>query len=95
MVKQIFDEFEKRGQNWFMLTDDAKDDILADLTYSYFGHKKNRGVDMMTALEHLSQDIDKVREQDRFELADMLKHIRESLVQVINETKQNNNNGKL
>ena len=88
MVEQIFKEFEKRASNWFNLTDEVKDSILSDLTYSYFTHKKNKGIDMITSLQHLTKDIEKVKEQDRFELADMLKQIQEELINVINETKE-------
>jgi hypothetical protein len=83
-VNRIFQFYENRGRNWFFMTYGEKINILSDLRHSYISYKIDRGVtDSMTLLQHLSEDIEKVKQQERLELEDMLSHIWEMSVEAI------------
>lgn len=84
-MQQIFKNIENRAENYFNMTDEEKDEILADFANTYVKAKIKPGATFQYVVDELSKDIVKVESDNRFELAAIMTEVRNGLVEVVKE----------
>lgn len=97
-MEKFFEQIEKRATNYFTMTEDEKDELLADFANIYIKGKFKVGITFRHVLNDLEKDIEKIENQNRFELAALLNDVKISLREVADELdaqhKQQINKGK-
>lgn len=97
-MDKFFDKIEERASNYFQMSDEDKDDLLADFANTYIKGKFRVGMTFQHILGELSKDIEQVSNDNRFELAALMTEVRNSLLEVVDELdaqhKQQLNKGK-
>ena len=76
---------EERAINYFSMTEDEKDELLADFANIYIKGKFKVGITFQHVLNDLEKDIERIESQNRFELAALLNDVRISLAEVAEE----------
>lgn len=97
-MEKFFEQIEQRATNYFTMTEDEKDELLADFANIYIKGKFKVGITFRHILNDLEKDIEKIEAQNRFELAALLNDVKISLSEVAEELdaqhKQQINKGK-
>lgn len=97
-MEKFFEQIEQRATNYFTMTEDEKDELLADFANIYIKGKFKVGITFRHILNDLEKDIEKIEAQNRFELAALLNDVKISLSEVADELdaqhKQQINKGK-
>lgn len=97
-MEKFFEKIEERAVNYFTMSDEEKDELLADFANIYIKGKFKVGITFKHILNDLQKDIEKIENQNRFELAALLNDVRISLEEVAEELdaqhKQQINKGK-
>jgi hypothetical protein len=97
-MEKFFEQIEKRAINYFTMSEDDKDELLADFANIYIKGKFKVGITFQHVLRDLEKDIERIEGQNRFELAALLNDVRISLSEVAEELdaqhKQQINKGK-
>lgn len=84
-MEKFFEQIEKRATNYFTMSEDEKDELLADFANIYIKGKFKVGITFKHILNDLQKDIEKIENQNRFELAALLNDVRISLQEVAEE----------
>jgi hypothetical protein len=84
-MEQILKNIEERAKNYFNLSNEEKDDILADFTNLYVKAKIKPGASFQFIVDELNKDIAKVEAQNRYELAAVMNEVRNGLIEVVKE----------
>jgi hypothetical protein len=84
-MEQILKNIEERAKNYFTMTNEEKDDILADFTNLYVKAKVKPGASFSYIVDELNKDITKVEAQNRYELAAVMNEVRNGLIEVVRE----------
>jgi len=84
-MEKFFEAIEDRAKNYFEMTEDEKDEILADFANIYIKGKFRVGITFQHVLEDLRKDIETLEQSNRFELAAVMTDVRNSLMEVVDE----------
>jgi len=84
-MEKFFESIEDRAKNYFEMTEDEKDEILADFANIYIKGKFRIGTTFKDILEDLRKDIETSEQTNRFELAAVMTDVRNSLMEVVDE----------
>ena len=84
-MEKFFEQIEKRAINYFTMSEDDKDELLADFANIYIKGKFKVGITFQHVLRDLEKDIERIEGQNRFELAALLNDVRISLSEVAEE----------
>ena len=84
-MEKFFEAIEDRAKNYFEMSDDEKDEILADFANIYIKGKFRVGTTFRDVLKDLQQDIEMSEQSNRFELAAVMTDVRNSLIEVVDE----------
>jgi hypothetical protein len=84
-MEKFFEKIEERAVNYFTMSDEEKDELLADFANIYIKGKFKVGITFKHILNDLQKDIEKIENQNRFELAALLNDVRISLQEVAEE----------
>lgn len=84
-MDKFFDKIEERASNYFQMSDEDKDELLADFANIYIKGKFKIGITFQNILQDLEKDIEKVSNDNRFELAALMTEVRNSLLEVVDE----------
>jgi hypothetical protein len=84
-MEKFFEAIEDRAKNYFEMTEDEKDEILADFANIYIKGKFRVGTTFKDVLEDLRKDIEMSEQSNRFELAAVMTDVRNSLMEVVDE----------
>jgi len=84
-MEKFFEKIEERAINYFSMTEDEKDELLADFANIYIKGKFKVGITFQHVLNDLEKDIERIESQNRFELAALLNDVRISLAEVAEE----------
>jgi len=85
IMEKFFEAIEERAKNYFEMTEDEKDEILADFANIYIKGKFRVGTTFKDILGDLRKDIEMSEQSNRFELAAVMTDVRNSLMEVVDE----------
>ena len=84
-MEKFFEKIEERAINYFTMTDEEKDELLADFANIYIKGKFKVGITFQHVINDLEKDIERIESQNRYELAALLNDVRISLTEVADE----------
>jgi hypothetical protein len=90
-IQKFFTQIEPKVKNYFEMTEDQKDEILAEFANEYIRFKFTRGKTLQQIYHELLEDIHEMEKTNRFELAAAMTDVREGLMEVFQQL--NNQHG--
>lgn len=87
-MDEFLKQVEIKAKNFFELSDDEKDIILAEFADYYIRAKVKAGKNQKGIIDSLTKDIIKVEGDNRFELAAVMNMVKNSFINIIDEMDQ-------